>query len=100
MLLFILLIIFPLQVLGAEVLQVRSSSLLQVGDQNRSYTVKIACMEVKPAFDADVMNWLKLELPRKTRVNLRPQSSFEGVLLARVIKIPSQNDISKDLVSL
>ena len=33
---------------AAEILQVTSSSILLIGDNNRTYTVKIACMEISP----------------------------------------------------
>ncbi|MCX5930639.1 MAG: hypothetical protein NTW83_02070, partial [Cyanobacteria bacterium] len=33
---------------AAEVLQVRSGVLLQVGDQNRSYPVQLGCISVTP----------------------------------------------------
>ena len=34
---------------AAEVLQVRTATLLQVGDQNRSYSVALACVDLAPA---------------------------------------------------
>ena len=46
---------------AAEVLQVRSSSLLQVGDHNRNYTVQLACLEV-PAEQQFGVNIIKLVL--------------------------------------
>ena len=38
----VLLLLWAVPVQAAEVLQVRSSSLLQVGDHNRTYTVALA----------------------------------------------------------
>ena len=34
---------------AAEVLQVRTPSLLQVGDRNRTYTVELPCLTVEKA---------------------------------------------------
>ena len=31
---------------AAEILQVRSGQLLQVGDRNRTYTVELACVSI------------------------------------------------------
>jgi hypothetical protein len=33
---------------AAEVLQVRSGTVLQVGDHNRTYTVELACLTIPP----------------------------------------------------
>ncbi len=94
----IVLLNFPLtNTFAAEVLQVRSSTILQIGDRNRSYTVKIACLEVDPSNEVDAMNSLKSLLRRKKRVNLKPQGAIDGVLLARVDLIESKIDIGQSL---
>ena len=54
---------------AAEVLQVRTASLLQVGDGNRTYTVQLACIEVEPAGESAAVDWLRQELPRRRRVH-------------------------------
>jgi len=95
----LMLVALPLGVAAAEVLQVRSASLLQVGDRNRSYTVRLACLEVDPANEADARAWLKQELPRRRRVNLRPEGSDDGVLLARVTPLGASRDLSDALVA-
>ena len=64
---------------------------MQLGDNNRNYTVKLACLEVDPVDEESAKSWLRSELPRRKRVNLRPESSHDGVLLARVI--PLESDI-------
>ena len=80
----IVLILGSASVQAAEVLQVRSGSLLQIGDQNRSYSVELACLSLPAEGDAAAATWLRHELPRRTRVNLRPVSSHDGTLVARV----------------
>ena len=84
---------------AAELLQVRSATLLQVGDQNRSYGVELACIDLPEAQQAEATSWLRHELPRRTRVNLRPQGSDQGVLLARVARLDRGSDLSADLVA-
>ena len=69
---------------AAEVLQVRSGSLLQVGDRNRTYTVELACVSVDDEQQSDAIAWLRQQLPRRRRVNLRPVGSSNGQLVARV----------------
>ena len=91
------LLLFPLSIFAAEVLQIRSSSLLQVGDNNRTYTVKIACLEVDPGEETEAITWLRRELPRRRKVNLRPEGVIEGTLLSRVIPFGSNSDLSQAL---
>lgn len=84
---------------AAEVLQVRSSSLLQVGDRNRTYTVVLACAAVDPVLEDEAVRWLRDQLPRRRRVNLRPVGSLEGQLLARVTPLGEPTDLSTGLVA-
>lgn len=74
--------------LAAEVLQVRTATLLQIGDRNRSYPVRLACLEVAPEDQAQAQQWLRARLPRQSRVNLRPIGSVDGTLVARVTPLP------------
>ncbi len=84
---------------AAEVLQVRSGVLLQVGDQNRSYPVQLGCISVTPEQSGAAEDWLRQELPRRTRVNLRPLGSADGVLLARVQVLRGGDDLGSGLIS-
>ena len=79
---------------AAEVLQVTSSSVLLIGDHNRTYTVKLACTEISPDLEEESVKWLKKQLPRHTKVNLKPKGSVDGVLVAKVIPFNSNIDIT------
>ena len=93
---FVLSLLFvPLNCLAAEVLQVRSASLLQIGDRNRNYTVRLACLEVGQSDEEATKDWLKSQLRRRTKVNLKPKGSFDGVLLARVDIVQTQTNIAE-----
>ena len=74
-------------VAAAEVLQVRGPALLQLGDGNRSYVVELACLHVLPDSQQQATAWLRQQLPRHSRVNLRPLGQREGVLLARISRL-------------
>ena len=93
------LLLLAAPVSAAEVLQVRSSSLLQVGDRNRTYTIELACAAVDPVDEAEAVRWLRDQLPRRRRVNLRPVGSRDGQLLARVTPLGDQTDLSAGLVA-
>ncbi len=87
----------PLAVAAAEVQQVRQATLLQVGDSNRSYAVRLACISVEPEQEAEATAWLRRRAPRGTRVNLRPLGEREGTLLARVSTLPRGRGGGEDL---
>ena len=89
---------FP-QVYAAEVLQVSSSSVLLIGDHNRTYTVKIACTEISPDLEEKSIKWLKEQLPRHTKVNLKPKGSLDGTLIAKVIPFNSNIDITDKYIN-
>ncbi len=74
---------------AAELLQVRGATLLQLGDQNRSYTVQLACIAVAESRQDEAVAWLRQAAPRHTKVNLRPMGQNDGVLLARVQTLAS-----------
>ena len=90
---------FFYEVHAAEILQVSSSSVLLIGDNNRTYTVKIACMEISPDFEEESVKWLKKQLPRHTKVNLRPKGSLDGMLVAKVIPFNSNIDITEKYIN-
>lgn len=92
------LVLAPGVAAAAELLQVRSPSLLQVGDSNRSYTVELACMTPIDAERDQALAWLRQQLPRRSRVNLRPIGNHDGILLARVQKLGADQDLSSGLI--
>ena len=98
--LFISFFSFLSQVSAAEILQVSSSTVLLIGDHNRTYTVKIACTEIiSPDLEERSVKWLKKQLPRHTKVNLKPKGSVDGVLVAKVIPFNSQIDITEKYIN-
>ena len=90
---------FYSEVYAAEVLQVSSSSVLLIGDHNRTYTVKLACTEISPDLEVKSLRWLKKQLPRHTKVNLKPKGSVDGVLVAKVIPFGSNVDITEKYIN-
>ena len=89
----------PAPAAAAEVLQVRSATVLQVGDGNRNYTVELACIRVDQAQEQASIDWLRHELPRRSRVNLRPMGQDNGVLMAKVQKLGESQDLASGLVA-
>ncbi len=61
--------------------------------------MQLSCLEVSPKDEEAAIAWIKKELPRRSRVNLKPEGSQDGVLLARVITLDSKQDLTEGLVS-
>jgi len=99
LILLIFIFCFFLEVDAAEILQVSSSTVLLIGDHNRTYTVKLACTEISPDLEEKSIKWLKKQLPRHTKVNLKPKGSVDGVLVAKVIPFDSNIDITEKYIN-
>ena len=99
LILFLSFFCFSYQVYAAEILQVTSSSVLLIGDNNRTYTVKIACTEISPDLEEKSVVWLKRQLPRHTKVNLKPKGSLDGMLIAKIIPFNSKIDITEKYIN-
>ena len=97
LLIVILFLSFPINIFAAQVLQVNSSSLLRIGDRNRTYTVKLSCLEVSPLEEEKAIAWLKSQVKGRKRVNLKPEGVTNGILLARVSLLNSQIDLAEGL---
>ncbi|WP_413677501.1 nuclease [Prochlorococcus sp. MIT 0916] len=87
------------ELFAAEILQVTSSNILLIGDHNRTYTVKLACIEISPDLEENSLMWLKTQLPRHTKVNLKPKGSVDGILVAKVIPIDSNIDLNEKYIN-
>ena len=99
LILFISFLCFYSEVFAAEILQVTSSSVLLIGDHNRTYTVKLACTEISPDLEEKSVVWLKKQLPRHTKVNLKPKGSLDGMLIAKIIPFNSKIDITEKYIN-
>ncbi len=92
---FFILFLIPSNVFSAEVLQIKNSSVLEIGDNNRNYEIKIACIHIFPSKEEEAINLLKKELPRKSRINFFPKGSEDGALIANLVSLKTNQDIAK-----
>ena len=92
------LLLAPVKLSAAEVLQVREADLLLIGDQNRTYSVRLACADIIQGQEQNSIAFLRKQLPRRQKVNLMPMGSKDGLLLARVRPLGSSQDLSSLLV--
>ena len=99
-LIIICLIIFnPLMVNSAEILQIKSSNTILVGDQNRNLTIKLFCVDVSEKNELEATNLLKNEFPRGSKVKIKPFGFKENLLLAKVFNIKGTKEMTKILVA-
>ncbi len=96
----IVIVFIPIRVFSAEVLQVTSSSVLQIGDKNRNYQVKIFGIDIYSFKEKEATSWLREKLPRSSKVNLLPKGYEDGTLISEVIDLKSGEDISTEMIKL
>ena len=94
-----LIILNPVIVNSAEILQIKTSNTILVGDQNRNLTIGLFCVDVNENDEIEATNLLKSEFPRGSKVKIRPFGIKENVLLAKVFNIKGTKEMSELLVA-
>ena len=67
-----LIVLYPVIVNSAEILQIKNSNTILVGDQNRNLTVGLFCVDVNENDELKATNLLKSEFPRGSKVKIKP----------------------------
>jgi len=93
------LVLNPVIVNSAEILQIKSSNTILVGDQNRNLTIELFCVDVNENNEIEATNLLKSEFPRGSKVKIKPFGFKENVLLAKVFNIKGTKEMSELLVA-
>ena len=88
----------PVIVNSAEILQIKSSNTILVGDQNRNLTVGLFCVDINKNDELEAINLLKSEFPRGSKVKIKPFGFKENVLLAKVFNIKGTKEMTDLLV--
>ena len=94
-----LIVLNPVIVNSAEILQIKSSNTILVGDQNRNLTIGLFCVDVNENDELKATNLLKSEFPRGSKVKIKPFGFKENVLLAKVFKIKGNKEMTELLVA-
>ena len=84
---------------SAEILQIRSSNTIVVGDQNRNLTIGLFCVDVNENDEIEATNLLKSEFPRGSKVKIKPYGFKENLLLAKVFNIQGTKEMTELLVA-
>ena len=94
-----LIVLNPLIVNSAEILQIKSSNTILVGDQNRNLTIELFCVDVNENDELEATNLLKSQFPRGSKVKIKPFGFKENILLAKVFNINGTKEMTELLVS-
>ena len=89
----------PLTVNSAEILQIKSSNTILVGDQNRNLTIGLFCVDVNENDEFEATNLLKSEFPRGSKVKIKPFGFKENLLQAKVFNIKGTKEMTEILVT-
>ena len=90
-----LIILNPVIVNSAEILQIKSSNTILVGDQNRNLTIGLFCVNVNENDELEATNLLKREFPRGSKVKIKPFGFKENILLAKVFNIKGTKEMTE-----
>ncbi len=94
-----LIILNPVIVNSAEILQIESSNTILVGDQNRNLTIGLFCVDVNENDEIEATNLLKSQFPRGSKVKIKPFGFKENVLIAKVFNIKGTKEMTELLVA-
>ena len=94
-----LIVLNPVLVNSAEILQIKSSNTILVGDQNRNLTIELFCVDVNKNDELEATNLLKREFPRGSKVKIKPFGFKENILLAKVFNIKGNKEMTEILVA-
>ena len=89
----------PVIVYSAEILQIKNSNTILVGDQNRNLTIRLFCVDVNENDELEAVNLLKSEFPRGSKVKINPSGFKENLLLAKVFNIKGTKEMTELLVA-
>ena len=94
-----LIVLNPVIVNSAEILQIKSSNTILVGDQNRNLTIGLFCVDVNENDEIEATNLLKSEFPRGSKIKIKPFGYEENLLIAKVFNIRGTKEMTELLVA-
>ena len=92
---FIALIICPINVSSAELLQIKDINTIVVGDQNRSLYLSLYCIDINQNEKENATKILKRNFPRGTKVKIKPYGSNGSRLLAKIFRVDDETEMTE-----
>ena len=94
-LIFIILIICPINTSSAELLQINDVNTILVGDQNRSLYLSLYCIDINENEKENATKILKRNFPRGTKVKIKPYGSDGSRLLAKIFRVDDDTEMTE-----
>ena len=94
-LIFVFLVIFPINTNSAEILQINDPKTVLVGDQNRSLYLSLYCIDINEDEKEKATEILKINFPRGTKVKIKPYGSNGDRLLAKIFRVDDEIEMSE-----
>ena len=95
LLVFVFLIIFPINANSAELLQINDVNTILVGDQNRSIYISLYCIDINEKDKVEATEILRRNFPRGTKVKIKPYGSNGQRLLAKVFRVDEETEMTE-----
>ena len=94
-LVFVFLIIFPINANSAELLQINDVNTILVGDQNRSIYISLYCIDINEKDKVEATEILRRNFPRGIKVKIKPYGSNGQRLLAKVFRVDEETEMTE-----
>ena len=94
-LIFIVLIICPINTYSAEILQINNVNTILVGDQNRSLYLSLYCIDINQNEKENATKILKINFPRGTKVKIKPYGFNGSRLMAKIFRVDDETEMTE-----
>ena len=94
-LIFLVIIICPINLHSAELLQINDVNNILVGDQNRSLYLSLYCLEINENDKKNATKILKRNFPRGTKVKIKPYGSNGSRLFAKIFRVDDETEMTE-----
>jgi len=94
-LMFILIVICPINTYSAELLQIKDVNNILVGDQNRSLSLSLYCIDINDNEKEKATEILKKNFPRGTKVKIKPYRSNGDRLFAKIFRVDDDIEMTQ-----
>ena len=94
-LLFIILIVYPISTFSAELLQIKDVNTILIGDQNRSLYLSLYCVDINENDKDNATKILKRNFPRGTKVKIKPYGSNGSRLQAKIFRVDDDTEMTE-----
>jgi len=94
-LIFTVVIINPINTYCADLLQIKDVNNILVGDQNRSLSLSLYCIDINENDEENATKILKRNFPRGTKVKIKPYGTNGTRLLAKIFRVDDETEMTE-----